>query len=101
MPLGSVEGVEQVGECNNVQDDDACDHSRLAGYVHGRLGHQALRLLHACDSHASKLCQSRSSAKSSQCVILLRGATYIWSDKKACKVDSMHLEVMQCTGACS
>lgn len=46
-------------------------------------------------------CQSRSSAKSSQCVILLRGATYIWSDKKACKVDSMHLEVMQCTKACS
>lgn len=67
MPLGSVEGIEEVGECNNVQDDDACDHGRLAGHVQGRLRHQALRLFHACDSHASNR-WSENTIESSECV---------------------------------
>ena len=77
MPLGSVKGVEEVGECNNVQDDDACDHSRLAGHVQGRLRHQALRHFHACDSHAINVLSEHIikivSASSS-----LRGATCTW-----------------------
>ena len=62
MPLGCVEGVEEVGESNDVEHHNAPDHCCLAGHVHGRVRHKALRFLHACGSaqaaHVSSSCHA-------------------------------------------